>query len=117
MKCLVTLDNGKSEAFTSKGELNLGAGGFGLFYTLDGDKCFLNYVNGVLTQERRGGVSMKMVFAQGRETECLLGEGGLSGKFTVFTEKIRIKNDDKSVEVTLDYICAGEKITLHITAK
>ena len=85
MKCLVTLDNGKSEAFTSKGELNLGAGGFGLFYELDGDKCFLSYANGVLTQERRGGVSMKMVFAQGRETECFLGEGGLSGKFTVYT--------------------------------
>lgn len=117
MKCTVTLDNGKSETITSKGELNLGAAGFGLFYEIDGDKCFLSYSNGTLTQERRGGVCMKMTFLQGKETDCYLGEGGLSGKFTVFTESVKIKNDGKSVEVALGYICAGEKITLHITAK
>lgn len=116
MKCKVTINNGKAGVFTSAGELNLGVKGFGLFYEIDGDRCVLTYANGVITQERFGSVRMKMVFAQGKETECTLGEGGFSGSFKVFTNKIYIDNDDKSVSVTLTYVCAGESVTLQIAA-
>lgn len=116
MKCNVTINNGKAGTFTSRGELNLGVKGFGLFYETDGDKCVLTYANGVLTQERFGGVQLKMIFAQGKETECTLGEGGLSGTFNVYTDKIYIVNDDRSVTVTLTYVCAGESVTLQIIA-
>jgi len=52
LKCNVTINNGKAGMFISRGELNLGAKGFGLFYETDGDKGVLTYANGELTQER-----------------------------------------------------------------
>jgi len=118
MKCKVTLNNGKKDGlFTAKGELNMGVDGFGIFYDLDGDKCFLRYSNGEIVQERRGSVPMVMRFKQGQETSCTLGMGKNSGSFPVFTDKIEIKNDVKSVEVKLNYTCGGENVTLEITAK
>ncbi|MDE6666780.1 MAG: DUF1934 domain-containing protein [Clostridia bacterium] len=118
MKCKVILNNGKPDGyFTAKGELNFGELGFGLFYDLDGDKCFLSYKNGELVQERRGSVPMLMRFKAGQETSCILGMGVSSGSFPVFTNKIEIKNDEKSVEIKLNYTCGGENINLQITAK
>lgn len=118
MKCKVILNNGKPDGcFTAKGELNFGVVGFGLFYDLDGDKCFLRYENGELVQERRGSVPMVMRFKLGQETTCTLGMGSSHGSFPVFTNKMSVKNDDKSVEVKLNYTCGGENITLEITAK
>lgn len=118
MKCKVILDNGKPDGyFTANGELNLGLNGFGLFYSLDGDKCVLRYENGEIVQERRGSVPMDMRFKLGRETTCVLGMGANSGSFPVFTNKMSVKNDSKSVEVKLNYTCGGENITLEITAK
>ncbi|MDE6505297.1 MAG: DUF1934 domain-containing protein [Clostridia bacterium] len=116
MKCKISLDNGKNGVFTARGDLNFGAEGFALFYELDGDKCLLTYKNGTIVQERRGNVTMKMVFSQGKQTECTLGEGGLSGSFPVFTNKIQIENDPKSVDIKLYYNCAGESVALHVFA-
>ena len=118
MKCKVILDNGKPDGyFTANGELNLGLNGFGLFYSLDGDKCVLRYENGEIVQERRGSVPMVMRFKLGRQTSGVLGMGANSGSFPVFTNKMSVKNDSKSVEVKLNYTCGGENITLEITAK
>ena len=114
----VILNNGKPDGyFTANGELNFGRIGFGLFYDLDGDKCFLRYENGELVQERRGSVPMVMRFKLGQETNCTLGMGLAKGSFPVFTNKMTVKNDAKSVEVKLNYTCGGENITLEITAK
>ncbi|MDE7082204.1 MAG: DUF1934 domain-containing protein [Clostridia bacterium] len=118
MKCKVILNNGKPDGvFTANGELNIGVDGFGLFYDLDGDKCLLSYAKGELVQERRGSVPMLMRFKMGQETSCTLGMGAASGSFPVFTNKIKIKNDEKSVCVKLNYTCGGENVTLEITAK
>ena len=118
MKCKVILNNGKADGFfTANGELNMGRDGFGIFYDLDGDKCFLRYSNGEIVQERRGSVPMLMRFKQGQETSCTLGMGAASGSFPVYTDRIQIKNDAKSVEVKLNYTCGGENVTLEITAK
>lgn len=118
MKCKVVLNNGKPDGyFTANGELNFGAVGFSLFYDLDGDKCFLRYENGELVQERRGSVSIVMRFILGQETSCTLNMGATSGSFPVFTNKMNVKNDNKSVEVRINYTCGGENINLGITAK
>ena len=118
MKCKVILDNGKPDGyFTANGELNLGLNGFGLFYSLDGDKCVLRYENGEIVQERRGSVPMVRRFKGGRETSCVLGMGATAVIFPFFPNKLRVKHDSKSVEVKLNYTCGGENITLEITAK
>ncbi len=118
MNCTVTIDNGKTDGrFVSKGKLGFGAEGFTVFYQLDGDKCMLTYSGGRVVQERRGRVPMVMRFTQGKQTECTLGDGTNTGSFPVFTDKIEIKNDDKSVSVKLFYTLAGEFVTLSITAK
>lgn len=118
MNCTVTIDNGKTDGkFVSKGKLNLGAEGFTVFYSLDGDKCMLTYSGGTVVQERRGRVPMIMRFTQGKRTECTLGDGVNSGSFPVFTNKIEIENDDKSVYIKLYYTLAGEYVTLAISAK
>lgn len=118
MKCKITLDNGKPDGrFNARGELNFGWDGFSIIYELDGDKCLLTYAKGIIVQERRGSVPMVMRFKMGEQTVCTLGLGGREGSFPVYTNKIEIKNDDKSVEVTLNYTCASENVTLSITAK
>lgn len=117
MKCFVTIDSGKAGVVSSAGELCANAEGFELFYTIDGDECFLNCSGGVLTQKRRGKVDLKMIFAQGKHTQCYLGEGGLSGAFTVFTDRLRVRSDEKSAEVLLGYILGKEKFNLRISAK
>ncbi|MDE6667322.1 MAG: DUF1934 domain-containing protein, partial [Clostridia bacterium] len=114
----VILNNGKQDGyFTAKGELNFGEAGFELFYDLDGDKCTLSYKNGEIVQERRGSVPILMRFKEGQETACILQMGASSGSFSVFTNKIQIKNDEKSVEIKLNYTCGGENTDLEITAR
>ena len=118
MKCEVILNNGKPDGyFATKGELHFNELGFGLSYDLDGDKCFLTYKNGSIVQKRSGSVPMLLSFKVGQETSCVLGMGAASGSFPVFTNKIEVKNDDKSVEIKLNYTCGGENINLEITAR
>ena len=118
MKCKVILNNGNPDGyFAAKGELHFNELGFELFYDLDGDECFLNYKNGEIVQERRGSVPMLINFKVGQETSCVLGMGASSGSFPVFTNRIEVKNDNKSVEVKLNYTCGGENINLEITAR
>ena len=118
MKCKVVLDNGKQGGrFTSAGDLNFGKDGCSLFYKIDGDRCLFTYSNGTIVQERRGSVYIVMRFKMGQETTCILGTGAEQGSFPVFTNKIQVQNDDKSVYVKLNYTCAGENITLELTAK
>lgn len=118
MKCRVTIDNGKDGGkYVSSGELNIGRDGFGLFYSIDGDKCLLTYAGGTLVQERRGSVPLVMKFTQGKETTCILGGGSGSGTFPVYTDKIEISRGDRLLTVKLNYTCAGENVTLDITAQ
>lgn len=118
MKCKVVLNNGKAGGlFTTKGELNKGENGFGLFYSIDGDKCFLRYSDGELLQERRGSAPMLMRFKVGEETNCKLGIGRSSGSFPLFTDKMEVSCDDNSAEIMINYTCLGENVTLNITAK
>lgn len=118
MKCKVILNNGKPDGvFFSEGELARYADGFGIFYSLDGDKCFLKCSGGEIVQERRGAVPMVMHFKAGEETSCTLGMGEAYGSFSVFTEKIEVKENNNSVEIILNYTCGGENTVLVITAK
>ncbi len=118
MKCNVLLDNEKKDGrFTSAGDLNFGPDGFAVFYEIDGDKCLFTYTNGSVMQERRGSVHLIMRFTMGAETFCTIDTGEGSGNFPVYTDKIQVINDEKSVQVKLVYTCAGENIKLDLIAK
>lgn len=116
MKCKITFDNGQN-IFFADGELDFYKDAFNLSYTLEGDECILSYRDKILTQKRSGEANLFLVFEEGKETLCTLGEGGSEGCFPLFTEKLSVNILAKAVFTELLYVCADENIKLIISAK
>lgn len=110
MECKLVFTGGinASGEFVSEGR------NFLLDYFLDGDACSLEYKNGVLTQRRRGSVSLRLEFIEGCESECVIGEGELGGKLPLFCEKLQINGRGGGVDISLEYLLGGEKYALDI---
>ncbi len=116
MDCKITLSNGDAGVFTSDGTCEITQNGFVLVYTLDGDGCVLTYDGSSLKQKRRGETPMTLVFKENAVTECTLGGAGLIGSFAVYTRRLKAVCGDGGASVSLLYECAGETVSLEITA-
>lgn len=119
MNCRVLIFGGadRDGKYISEGELTFCGGGFELKYFLDGDNCLLNYDGETLRQVRRGSVALKLIFKSGQETVCTLGEGNLSGEFTIFTNKLSVEITDGGIDLRITYDCGGESNRLFLTAE
>ena len=113
--CKVTLSGADSEIY-ALGKIEKNAGGFKLFYELDGDKCEAEYNGGEFTQIRRGSFNMTVRFKENAKSECVISEGGLSGALDVFTKKLFIEIKESGITAYINYELGGEEKTLTLTA-
>ena len=108
--------DGTCNIISVKGAVMKMPAGVSFFYTLDGDECTLTVNDCVITQERRGGQNIRMVFRKGQQTECLLESGGFSGKFTVFTHDVHFIEGNK-ITLSINYTIGEEKVELGFSAE
>lgn len=109
MRCKVVLKNSDSGEFFSYGDITFTPDGFILLYQVGTDDAKIVFSNGKLTNERKGGVAIKMQFVCGEETLCSLGEGELFGEFPVFTRELDSEICESGVKLRLKY-SLGEEI-------
>lgn len=115
-KVIVSSGSGRGGAFSSQGKLQIEENGFCLNYKIEGDSCSLSYDGKTLMQKRSGNVCIEMSFVKGEQTECLIGEGGLSGSMPVFTNSLSVVSGKGGVKVKINYDCGGERVDLILTA-
>lgn len=93
----------------SRGEIFFENGGFSVHYSTDGDDCLLEFSEGIVTQRRSGNLNFTMQFAEGRQTECMLTEGGSGFSFPIFTHVLGVSfSEDSGCTVTLRYSNGAE---------
>lgn len=115
--CILTLSGGAlGGTITAEGRLSRSGAGFVLEYALDGDGCTLTYDGCTLTQERRGSTQIKIEFAAGRQTQCVLGAGGYSGAAPVFCRRLDVAREGEGVRAFLAYELGGEDMQMQICA-
>lgn len=88
------------------------------YYVLDGDECAFTYSRGRAEQTRKGSVNIRMSFVCGRRTACILGEGGLSGGYPVFTDRLDCLIRERGFMARIDYRSGndGERVTVSLRA-
>lgn len=72
-------------------------------YEIDGDECVLSVKDGVVTQIRKGDNEFALVFERDKTTKCVFGSGGMSGEYTIRTDKLKIYRGDGVFRLTLGY--------------
>ena len=89
-----------------------------IYYELGGDECTLILSPVRAEQVRKGGVNIKISFAEGAKTACILGEEDLRGDYAVYTESYECIVGAKGVSARIKYRSGddGEKINLKVRA-
>lgn len=113
-----SVGNGWTDTKLTDGKFSEADGTVRINYLLDGDECRLTVEGKKVTQERRGGQYVKINFEEGKKTECVIGSGGLTGSFEIFTRSIRFISGKGGYKLSLEYINGSDKepIKLDFTA-
>lgn len=112
--CKITLCGG--EALTVVGKMEKSGGSVLLKYEYEGDSYSVECRKTGVHYVRRGSLNLDMRLEEGKNTECLITEGGMTGAIPVFTSYARTETSDGAVAILLDYNMCGEEKTLHIAA-
>lgn len=116
MNCKVKI-SGAGQPVASSGSLVFTDAGFCVEYTLDGDKCNLSVADGKIFLSRKGGFNFEITFEEGKETECVLRRGGLSGAVPVKTLSFKIFKTPESAFIRMKYLFGGEERELILSAE
>jgi len=116
VKCEVFINAEGKPQIKTVGNLVTDDNGFKLFYRLDGDECVLQSNGEGLEQRRRGNANIVIIFSENTQTECVIGESGLSGSVPVYTKKIVREINGAGLKIKLYYCMGGEEFRLEITA-
>ena len=113
-----SVGNGWTDEKSTEGEVTEADGAVIIRYTLDGDECVLTVNGNTVTQERRGEQCVKISFKEGESTQCVIGSGGLSGSYEIFTRSINFFLGKGGYKLSLEYLNGSEKepIKLLLTA-
>ena len=84
-------------------------------YSLDGDACTLTVNGGKAVQKRCGEQNVHILFEEGKTTECVFGNGGMSGSFLIFTNKIKLINSKGGFKLKLDYLSGWDREPVSLT--
>lgn len=119
--CSVNINSkgaGWSDWRASDGEIFETAKGTVIRYALDGDRCELTLSDGKVMQTRRGEQCVTICFEEGKQTECIIGSGGFTGSFKIFTKSLKILSGKGGYRITIEYLSGvdGELINLSFTA-
>ena len=107
-----------NDEISTEGDLTSADGLITVGYLLDGDKCTLTAEGGRIVQERRGGQNVHIEFEEGKYTECTFGSGGFTGKYEVFTDKMKMICTKAGFRLVLGYISGSDReyVNLKFTA-
>ena len=110
--------NGWTDEKVTEGKICETQSGVELVYSLDGDECVLRISNGKAVQERRGVQSLKITFEEGKYSDCVIGEGDMSGSYKIFTRKLEFLRGKSGFSLSLEYENGSDKevINLVLTA-
>lgn len=77
-----------------------------VFYTIDGDECVMKLAKDAITQTRRGNVNLSIKFLACGQSECVVGEGGLTGGFPIVVNKFVCRMGSLGCRAYLNYLNA-----------
>lgn len=77
-----------------------------VFYTIDGDECVMKLAKDAITQTRRGNVNLTISFLACGQSECVVGEGGLTGAFPIVVNKFVCRVGSLGCRANLNYLNA-----------
>lgn len=121
MKCKVNITYGESSAggYECNGELKFENGGFSLDYVFDGDKCKLCFDGNVLTQTRRGKMSVDVTFINGKQSVCYTEDtaSGYNCLLNVNTYGINYSKTESGLALKINYNIEDSHTVLNLTAK
>lgn len=115
--------NGWTDEKVTEGELFETQNKVKLVYALDGDNCVLEITEGRAVQTRRGEQCLKITFEEGKYSDCVIGEGNMSGSYKIFTRKIEFLRGKNGFSLSLEYENGSDreiinlKLTAHIKEK
>lgn len=104
---------------TTEGDVHLTDDGLlTVCYTLDGDECTLTVDGGKVVQRRRGVQNVHIEFEEGKYTDCTFGNGGFTGAYKIFTDKIKLIRSKAGMRLSLDYLSGDDRepVKLKFTA-
>lgn len=104
-----TADESGENLFSACGEYFTCDGEEVVDYVFDGDPCKLIFRKDSLTQLHAGSTHLRIIFAEGKTTGCDFAEGGLSGGYKIFTQKLDISKKAGSISARVLYHPEGDE--------
>ncbi len=104
------------EPFTVSGKMEKEGGAIRLTYESEGDSYSIFCRKSHVSYMRCGSLNLEMNLEEGKNTECIISEGGMTGSIPVFAASVRAEISDGAAVVLLKYNLGGEEITLNIAA-
>lgn len=117
LNCKITVKsegNGWREEVKSDGFITFYKDGFSAVYEIDGDRAEFKYSDGKCRQKRSGDQNIFIEFKEGAHTTLEISSSGLSGKYEIYTERLKYLIGKGGVKVSLNYI-SGEEERIYLT--
>ena len=116
MDCKVKIF-GAGEDCETFGTLKFTDAGFRICYGVGPDECHLSVSGGRIMYSRRGAFNFDMAFEDGKDTECVLRDEGLTGVLPVKTLNAETRTAKDCAHVDLKYLLGGEERELILSAE
>lgn len=103
---IITESEGETSVFRAEGVFESSNGGERVRYSVDGDEGEIFFSEAFLENCRRGRCGLKARFAEGEETEIVIGSSALTGKIPVKTSCYRLlrKESERNIELSYDLL-------------
>lgn len=112
LNCKITVKsegNGWRQEVKSGGFITFFKDGFSAVYEIDGDRAEFKYSDGKCRQKRTGDQNIFIEFEESARTFLEISSSGLSGKYEIYTERLKYITGKGGVKVSLYYNSGKEE--------
>ena len=106
---IITESGGERSHFEAAGVLEKEDAGERVRYPVEGDEGELFFSENCLQMSRCGKCGLQATFCEGKETEMILGDGGLHGSIPVRTTRYLLQKEGSKRDIELCYELFGAK--------